>query len=230
MFRSHAPTYVLSVDAEASSLGGQIIAIGAVVASDRGVASRFYADLSPLEIASCEPSEFVRQEVLPSLDRAWTDIRLTFDDPRAMFRHFFCWWRLWSSGSKFDFNQVVALHYGSSISEDHPEMKALSAGKEVRAGIAERDIITVVDSGFPVESRLFRECLELDPRFEYLGPNPLHEIATLRLLDNLSSTTALLREPRRKFVEHHPVDDAESSALDALLLLRRGRSRQGQGA
>lgn len=76
--------------------------------------------------------------------------------------------------------------------------------------------ITIVDIGSPVESNLFRKCVEkdLDNRL-FQGPYPLHEVATMLLANNIdpdidrkSYTKDILNyTPSR----HNPLDDARMS-------------------
>jgi hypothetical protein len=73
----------------------------------------------------------------------------------------------------------------------------------------------VADVGHPVESGLFRACVELDlPARRWDGPYPMHELATALLMAGVDPDV-----DRREYcgaadlVRHHPVDDAMASAL-----------------
>jgi hypothetical protein len=92
------------------------------------------------------------------------------------------------------------------------------------------DALVVVDCGWPVEAGLLIDCIKDDPRRQYRGPYPLHEVASLLLAAGLDprgdySLSVLDPEQRATFRKHHPVDDARASALVARYALGKIRQR-----
>jgi len=78
-----------------------------------------------------------------------------------------------------------------------------------------QNTVALADCGAPVEAGLFRACVEddLEAR-QWLGPYPLHDIATALLLaglDPLASRFLLGRLPA-EMRPHNPLDDARASA------------------
>lgn len=75
--------------------------------------------------------------------------------------------------------------------------------------------IAVADYGAPVESGLFRACVDLDQQArQWQGPYPLHELATALLMAGVDPDV-----DRREFserpdlIKHDPLDDAIASGI-----------------
>jgi hypothetical protein len=71
--------------------------------------------------------------------------------------------------------------------------------------------IAMVECGWPVEANLMSQCIGDDPRREFQGPYPLHEIATYMTAAGMD---AMATYPRLKpeLPAHNPQSDARLSA------------------
>lgn len=70
----------------------------------------------------------------------------------------------------------------------------------------------VANSGWPVEARFLIGCFERDRDARYwVGPHPLHEVGTARLVAGLPPVSVCLRLPA-ELPDHHPTADARHSA------------------
>lgn len=81
----------------------------------------------------------------------------------------------------------------------------------------------VTDCGWPVEARFLARCVDADPiEREWLGPYPLHDVASM-LLTLGKDPLAKLERKNNELPEHNPLADARQSArilLDCLHDLR----------
>ncbi len=80
------------------------------------------------------------------------------------------------------------------------------------------ECLCVADVAVPVEAGLFRLCVAVDASRTFLGPFPLHDVATLLLAlgtDPLTDRAELLSGWGVTWtgVRHNPVDDALAGAL-----------------
>jgi hypothetical protein len=82
-----------------------------------------------------------------------------------------------------------------------------------------KDVAVIAMFGSPVESGLFRRCVERDSSRTFQGPYPLHEVGTLLLAlgeEQADSTEAYLKkyglESEYDGVAHHPTYDAVTAA------------------
>lgn len=73
-----------------------------------------------------------------------------------------------------------------------------------------KDIITIADCGYPVESRLFSRAIENNEERTFTGPFPLHEVSTALMFAKIKREDY----PRlpNELPEHHPLSDARQSA------------------
>jgi hypothetical protein len=83
----------------------------------------------------------------------------------------------------------------------------------------EQGAALVANSGWPVEARLLIACVERDPEGRnWLGPHPLHEVATARLVAGLPPV-GLCERREDELPDHHPIADSRQAArlwLEAL--------------
>lgn len=77
---------------------------------------------------------------------------------------------------------------------------------------AERGAVLVADCAWPVEARFLAACIDDDPsQREWVGPYPLHEVATARLLAGFDPLATVERFAN-ELPQHHPLADARQSA------------------
>ena len=108
-------------------------------------------------------------------------------------------------------------------------LHALEAGKWGPS--PRKDVAVIAMFGSPVESGLFRRCVERDSLRTFQGPYPLHEVGTLLLVlgeEAPDSTEAYLKKydlpSEYDGVAHHPTYDAVTAAQvweHAMLRLRK---------
>jgi len=79
--------------------------------------------------------------------------------------------------------------------------------------------VLVADCAWPVEARFLAACVDDDPAVrEWLGPYPLHDVATARLAAGFDPLATVERLPN-ELPQHDPLADARQSArlwLEAL--------------
>ena len=222
------PQLIISVDGEAASLAGEIFAIGAAVIEARSgrIVDQYMGRLTKDEIYSKNPNQFVREHVINPVLGRWIDIAFVTSSKAILHQHFFAWWRMWSAGtSGFGIHRVIQHHVSASWLDSRVAFDLVNRASVASAheGLLEaEEIITVADFGFPVESTIFRQCILLHPDFEFLGPMPLHDIATLRLAAKLAAPRVSPTKQSYKSiggVEHNPLDDAIVSGLETVELL-----------
>jgi len=84
---------------------------------------------------------------------------------------------------------------------------------------SERGALLWADCAWPVEARFLAQCVDDAPAFnKWLGPYPLHEIATLALLCGRDPTATVERLPD-EYPPHNPMMDARQSARLLLMYL-----------
>lgn len=76
----------------------------------------------------------------------------------------------------------------------------------------ERGAMMIADCAWPVEGRFISRCIN-DNRCErnWLGPYPLHDVASMRLIKGLDPLATVSRLPD-ELPAHHPLHDARQSA------------------
>ena len=88
----------------------------------------------------------------------------------------------------------------------------------------EKGAIMVADCSWPVEARFLAACIDVDPdERRWLGPYPLHDVATARLCANLDPLATVGRLPTEE-PAHDPLADARQSARLFLEALHEGVS------
>lgn len=72
--------------------------------------------------------------------------------------------------------------------------------------------VLVADCAWPVEARFLAACIDVDvAERKWLGPYPLHDVATARLAAGLDPLATVERRPNEE-PKHHPTCDARQSA------------------
>lgn len=91
---------------------------------------------------------------------------------------------------------------------------------------AQKGTLVVVDCGWPVEARFLAACVDDVPHERaFVGPYPLHEVASLRLAAGMDpfggrAEDVLSASERAAHRAHHPAYDALVSAREARAALR----------
>lgn len=77
-----------------------------------------------------------------------------------------------------------------------------------------KDSIILTDSGSPVEAYWFRQCvMDNHSEREYLGPFPMHDVATAVLLSGVGNVTRLEYAGLTEYPQHHPYYDCLASLI-----------------
>jgi len=80
-------------------------------------------------------------------------------------------------------------------------------------------LAVIAHCGSPVESGLFRRCVERDPSRSFSAPFPLHEVGTALLLKGEDATSVDAYNKKHELtvpfdgVSHHPMYDAVAAAV-----------------
>ena len=250
----HSPTHIISVDAEAAYLHGDIFAVGAALISvpERRVVSTFAARVSrnspDWARVQSRATPFVIENVIPAVDAASWDLETS--DVRGMLGAFMHWWLCFKSKNDRVHDSVLA-EFGDTVHTNDADGGADRVsrlfgyyerlGDRLRA--QDRFVpMTVADHGHPIEHTLFaapirawcKESNAIVDGIDLCGPNPLHEIATLRSsvalvtkwpAEKLAKDTISdlpkwgLWLPEHAFVAHNPLVDATLSGAHAVQLV-----------
>lgn len=90
----------------------------------------------------------------------------------------------------------------------HAEVLAVFWRMWIRA--REEGATLIADCAWPVEARFLASCVDCDPGRKWLGPYPLHDVATMRLAAGLDPLATVDRLPNEE-PKHHPMADARQS-------------------
>lgn len=94
----------------------------------------------------------------------------------------------------------------------HPKPKAMRDEFWRLWTIAKSDgALAAADCGWPVEHGLFKSCISDDPSRKWIGPYPLHEIASFLSASGLDPLATYSRM-QNELPEHNPLCDARQSA------------------
>lgn len=193
---------ILCVDAESNGLTGEILAIGALVV---GVSTPSVV-IDSFRCRAPWPGDlnpWVKDNVPPLDDCGWEDPACLAEDAIQMLERFWRWYRWWMCGPEIRVDDSDA---------------DISSRRWLRSKRDPDRMIVLADHAFPVETGLFSRAIALDRAGrEFLGPNPLHELATIRLARQVARPSdPLYASPRRPMHrDHDPYDDAWSSAMEA---------------
>lgn len=110
---------------------------------------------------------------------------------------------------------------GSPIT--HPSAKGMRDAFWTWLTMPRENTIVAVDCGWPVEAGLLSACVADDPERAFKGPYPLHEVASLLYAAGFAPLAkyASVVLPAEDDHAHHPVFDAQVSALCARMALAK---------
>ena len=250
----HSPTHIISVDAEAAYLHGDIFAVGAALISvpERRVVSTFAARVSrnspDWARVQGRATPFVIENVIPAVDAASWDLETS--DTRGMLSAFMYWW-LCNKSSPDRVNPRVLHAFAEQVYTGDADggvrriSNLFAYYRQIGDRLRQRDRfvpMTVADHGHPIEHTLFaapirawcKDSNALVDGIDLCGPNPLHEIATLRSSVALATRWPAetfakaqladlpswgLNVPEKSLVVHNPLVDATLSGAHAVQLV-----------
>ena len=133
----------------------------------------------------------------------------------------------WASGTWFDHDWVSA-NVTTEVPDGFPLYGIAQSPKDVRDAFWEQwtrwkaeGSTLWADCAWPVEARFLLACIEDDKAHRgWEGPYPLHEIASLMMLDGWNPTDPQDREPDEE-PAHNPLMDARQSARLLAYLLKK---------